>query len=124
MSCAKPGEIDQVGVAAELFADLPGNLRDLQRMGQSGPRYCILVRRDHLRLAGQPTERARMQHPGPVSGERAASAGTRRLRQPGGLGRFDDQPFDVLIGVTLRHRGVLHPHITAVPAPDDPPVSR
>ena len=66
-----------------------------------------------------------MQHPGPVPGERAATAGAGGLRQAGGLRRLDDQPFDVLgpvAGGAARVASTLTS--PSIRAPDDPPVSR
>ena len=118
------GEIDQIGVTTELFTDLAGDLRDLQRMGQPGPGHGVLVGGNYLSLAGQPAERAGVQHPGAVPGEGAAAAGADRLREPGRLLRLDDESLEVEQVVGGGGAGMDHRYITVVPAPEEPPVSR
>ena len=118
------GQIDQVGVAAELLADLPGDLRDLQRVRQPGARHRVLVRRHHLGLPGQPAERPGVQHPGPVAGEGIAAACAGRFGQTGRLRRLRNHPVGVSVGVTGGRSGAGHGHTTVDPAPEEPPVSR
>jgi len=119
----EPGQVDEISVAAELLADFPGNLGDLQRMGQPGPRHRVLVGRDHLGLAGQSPERTGVQHPGSVAGEWTAPTGAGRLREAGGLGRLEGAPRGVLLRVAGFGSRRDH-HITVDPTPDDPPVNR
>ena len=69
------GGVDDVGIGAELGADLAADLGHLERVGQPGAREVVLARADDLGLGRQAAKRERVQHPGPVAGELAAPAG-------------------------------------------------
>ena len=81
----EPGGVHHVRVAAQPGAHLPGDLGHLQRVGQPGTQEVVGAGGVHLGLRGQPAERRRVQHPGPV-------ALVRRPAVPGVLGRLLDQP--------------------------------
>jgi hypothetical protein len=85
------GGVHQVGVAPQRRAQLTADLRALQRVGQAGARDrarpvgARAAGLDHLGLAGQPPERAGVQHARPVAGEGPApeplgSSGSSRAR--------------------------------------------
>jgi hypothetical protein len=103
----QPRGVHHVRFAAQLLGDLPADLRDLQGMGEPGARHPAdlrpLPRPDDLGLARQATQRRGMQHPRPVTGERAAALGA-----AGALGRLQQHPRPVVLGVAvLLHSGLL-----------------
>ena len=76
-SWASPAVSTTSGSQPRLCAHLPGDLGDLERVGQPGAQEPVALARlggVHLGLRGQPAERGRVQHPGAVAGERAAPA--------------------------------------------------
>ena len=90
----QPGQVDEVGIAAQPDRHAAADLGDLQRVGQPGARGLALARPDHLRLVGEPAQRGAVQHAGPVAGEIGAVFGV-GTRQRGTLRRFDHQTLPV-----------------------------
>ncbi len=78
------GGLDQVGVAAQRRAELAGDLRHLEGVGEPGAGEVVLPRRDHLGLGRQAAQRRRVQDPGPVALERGAGGPLGRLLEVAG----------------------------------------
>ena len=113
--------VGDVRVAAQPPAEVPGDLGHLQRVGEPGPQEVVATEGAgsgsfarqpgasacgvHLGLGGQPPERGRMQHAGPVVLVCGALVAGRQ--DPGVLGRFVDVAFGVRI--SLRHRVGCYP---------------
>ena len=71
----QPGQVDQIGIAAQPDRHPAADLGHLQRMSQPGARRLALTGPDHLRLVGQPAQRRAVQHPRAVAGEIGAVFG-------------------------------------------------
>lgn len=91
--------LGQVLVDPELAGQRPGDLCDLQRMGQPGPVVIALVEDEDLGLVLEAAERGGMDHPVAVAPEWA----------PGPAWRLRDQPAAAAIGVAgIRRAGGSH----------------
>ena len=66
--------VDHVRVAAQRLAELPPDLRDLQRVGEAVAHEVVRLRGDHLRLGREPAQRGAVQHARAVPLEVAAVA--------------------------------------------------
>ena len=84
MSWARPGHVDEVGIAAQPDRHAAADLGDLQRVGEPGARRLALPWPDHLGLVGQPAQGGAVQDPRPVAGEIGAvfGVGARAARHP------------------------------------------
>ena len=96
--------VHQVGITAEGLAQLPPDLRALQRVGEPGAREVARPDLDDLRLGGEAPQRGGMQHPGPVPHERPPLEGLRPLRRLG-------HPAGGRVGVVAR----VLPHLLSLP---------
>ena len=76
------GRVDQVGVAAEDRAEVAADLRDLERVGEPGPREIGRPGPHHLRLRREPAQGGAVQDPRAVPLELRALGALGRLRHP------------------------------------------
>ena len=82
------GDLDEVGVAAERLAELPPDLRALERVREPGARavpavvVVALGELDDLRLGREPPQRGTVQHPRPVAFEGRTATALGRLGRP------------------------------------------
>ena len=83
----KPGHLDDIGVAAKCIAELAGDLRDLEGVGEAGAGKVGNPGEHDLGLGRQTPQADRVQHPRPVARERAAH----RF-----LDRLDDESLSVV----------------------------
>ena len=90
------GGLDDVGLAAEGARQVPGDLGDLEAVGQPVAHEVVGLRPDDLGLGGQPARRRRVHHPGAVALERRA------LGRGHPLGRLGDEALAVRGGVQVR----------------------
>ena len=99
----QPGEVDQVGVAAQADRHAAADLGDFERVREPGARRFVLARADDLSLVGQPAERRTVQHSGPVAGEVGAvlGAGAWQRRTLGRLGH-QSLAVEVVVEVVAR----------------------
>lgn len=111
MSCASPAN-SFIEVAAQPDSHAPPDLRNLQRVRQSGARRITFPRPHDLRLVCEPTQRGAMQNSGSVPGE-VGTVLTLGTWQPGSLRRFANPPLavEVAVGVVLirDHRPTVCP---------------
>ena len=63
------GRVDHVGVAAEGGPELPADLGHLEGVGEPVADEVVGVGLQHLGLGGEPSQRGRVDHAGPVAGE-------------------------------------------------------
>ena len=95
------GAVDHIRITAEGGANLTANLRNLQCVRESGSYEIVGTGHQHLTFRAEPTERRRVNQPGPITLEGGARTGFRRFRGP---------PFFIERRVTNRHGHLRSAH--------------
>ena len=101
--------LGQVGVAAQRVGEVAGDLGDLEGVGEPVADEVVGAGTQHLGLGGQPSQRRRVHHAGPVALERGALGGAHPL------GRLVHPTLPGVRVVELLPGG----HAATLPAPTD-----
>ena len=99
---AQAGQVRQVLVAAQAGGDTARDLRDLERMGEAGPRGVPVTGSHDLGLVRQTSQGGRVQYPRAITLERTAFA--RRRPRPSGVLVDTALAVRLVVGVTRHGR--------------------
>ena len=91
---SKTGDVDNIGVAAQGFAEFSSDLSDFEGVSQPGAREIGLTSDHDLGLGSQAAKSRGMQNPGTISC---------KITAHGLLDRLVHEPGGVMLGIALGH---------------------